>query len=189
MTRPPLDSFAWLREETRAALFAVDEFMEPAIKVVFSAGRFPIWYVSDFDPEETKTYLRDIFASRTNLTLDDCHAYNRWMVTAGHIPRAPLTIRGKCIKADPAEKHPDCKHFHKHTCGGCGKVFLPGSLKDPACVTYEDPWWMEYIGDEVRSAIASTGGVSKTDPLVWYPAGPRRNGRLARYDPDSEPIA
>lgn len=186
--RPTLDSFACLTDVTRAALYAVDEFGEPSLKVAFNAGRFPIWYVSDFDAEETKTYLRDLFANRANLVLDDCHAYNRWLADFAHIARAPLTLRGKCIKADPKDKHPDCKNFHRHTCGGCGKTFLPGSLNDPACVQYDDPWWMEYIGTEVRSAIAATGGVSKTDPLVWYPAGPRRNGRLARYDPDSEPM-
>lgn len=187
MTFPTLDSFACLQPATREALAAVDEFGESALCLAFSAGRFPTWFRTDFDPEETRTYLRDVFANRTNLVLDDCHTYNRWMVAHGHIPRAPLTIRGKCVKPAVADKHPDCKHFHRHTCGGCGRVWLPGSLKDPACVVYEDPWWMEYIGDTVRSHIASAGGVSKTDPLVWFPAGPRRNGRLERYDPDTEP--
>lgn len=186
MIRPDFPSFLYLAETTREALYAVDEFMAPALKVAFSAGRFPIWYTSDFDTEETRTYLRDLFANRTNLVLDDCHAYNRWMVAAGHIPRAPLTVRGKCIKDDPAAKHPDCKHFHRHTCGGCGRVWLPGSLKDPACVQYEDPWWMEYIGDTVRSHIAAAGGPSKRDALIWFPAGPRRHGRDTHYDPSTE---
>lgn len=180
-----LESFAELSPRTLQALFE-DGFMEPTLKVVFGSGRFPVWYASDFDEATTDILLRDIFAHRTELYLDDCHAFNRWQIDTGRIPRAPLALRGKCVKAAPTDKHPECRHFHRHTCGGCGKVFLQGSLDDPACVQYPDPWFYKYIGDEVRAAIAATGGVSKTDPLVWYPAGPRRNGRLTRYDPDSE---
>lgn len=186
MNRPALESFACLQPDTLEALFAVEEFMGTALRLAFGAGRFPVWYQSDFTEEQTKTLLRDVFANKANFSLDDCHEYNRWLVKGGYAPRTPLTVRGRCIKFCVSDKHPDCKHFHRTTCGGCGRVWLPGSLKDPACVTYDEPWWMEYIGDEVRMHIAQNGGVSKTDPLVWFPAGPRRNGRTQQYDPTSE---
>lgn len=184
-TNPPFDSFSALPAATREALYATG-WGEPALRVIFNAGRFPIWYHSDFTEAETRALLQSLFDKRAELHLDDCHAYNQWLKAEGLVARVPLSLRGKCIKADPKERHPDCKHLHRWTCGGCGKTTLPGSLMDPVCTVYPDPWWMEYIGDHVRSVVAAEGGPSKTDPLIWYPAGPRRNGRTIRYDPDSE---
>lgn len=183
--RPPFDSFQVLPRATRDAIYTT-EWGEPALRVIFSSGRFPIWYHSDFSQVGTHTLLRSIFDARTELTLDDCHAFNQWLKAEGLVARVPLSLRGKCIKTNPQDRHPECKHLHRWSCGGCGKTTLPGSLIDPACTVYPDPWWMQYIGDEVREIVANEGGPSKTDPLIWYPAGPRRNGRTVRYDPDSE---
>lgn len=185
MTLPPLESFQHLPLATRTALYEIG-WGEAALRVIFNTWRFPIWYHSDFDDATTHTLLKSIFDVRAYLHLDDCHAYNQWLKVEGYVARVPLSLRGKCVKIDPKERHPDCKHLHRWTCGGCGKTTLPGSLVDPACTVYPDPWWMDFIGDEVRETVAAQGGPSKTDPLIWYPAGARRNGRTQRYDPDSE---
>jgi hypothetical protein len=178
---PSLPSFAAaLPDSTLDAIYQT-EWGERKLSLVFNCACFPVIYYSDFDEDETHTLLKSVFDARTSLSVDDCHTYNQWAHAEGLLSRIPISLSGICVKPNPKYKHPDCKNLSKWTCGGCGRTWLPGSLVDPICVVYPDPWWMNYIGEEIRALIAANGGPSKTDPLVFFPDGAHRNGRTKQY--------
>lgn len=161
------------------AMSPFDDYLHP----IFGTYRFPIdFHESSSLPLATReAILTDLFANRAELSLEDCHQYNQNLATEGFNYRVPLSLRGICTK-DKAT----CKVFKRWHCGGCGRVFLPGSLNDPACKVGEYPWWYVYMQVEVQETIRQHGGVSKSDPLIWFPVGAKRHGRLTQYDPTQD---
>jgi hypothetical protein len=163
---------------TRDLLFNQGPF-DPWLRPFFGVQRFPIHYESSgLTACQIKAALQDLFAARPHLLIQDCGAYNAWLKGHG-LAAPPFTwLSGQCTEVKET-----CKHFKRWTCGGCGRIFIPGSLNDPACTVGEYPWWYEYVKDEIDGLIADSGGVSRTDPLVWFPDGAHRHGRTVTYDP------
>lgn len=180
---PPFPTFI-LPSPTLAALYST-HFGDPALRVIFSAGAFPIHYTSDFDPPTTHHHLTHIFAIRSTLSYLDITAYHQWLYRLGLVPRIPITLTGTCV-ATSKDRHPDCRHFYKWTCGGCGRTHVPGSLRDPACTRHPDPWWASYLSLEIAHAIEQHS-VSSTDPLIWFPDGIHPHGRTIRHTPTLYP--
>lgn len=158
------------------AMSPFDDYLHP----VFGTYRFPIDFheSGSLSLATREAILSDLFANRAELSLEDCHQYNQNLATEGFNYRVPLSLRGICTK-DKAT----CKVFKRWHCGGCGIVWLPGSLNDPNCTIAQYPWWYTYMQGEIEATIREYGGVSKTDALVYFPTGPKRHGRTQNGHP------
>lgn len=165
-----------LSDYVAGPLFSLDPFGEYC-RPVFNAYRFPIAYsvAPGYDPDAV---LRQLFVIRDLLPLAEVINYHGWLQQEGIAPRLPAQLTGICT-----HDRATCKVMpDKFTCGGCGRTIVPGSLQDKACKVHANPWWMKYIGPDMESLVDEHGGVSKTDPLILFPAGAFRHGRKIHYD-------
>jgi len=128
--------------------------------------------------DETKTELmRELYFIKNELSFDDLQEYHQYLKSNGIGLTFPSTLTGLCLKDKDL-----CKvHKEKFVCNGCGRVWVPGSLADPACKIYSDPSWLiPELKLEWEELINKTGGVSKTDPLIILESGAHRHGRSKR---------
>lgn len=175
-------SFEAIPLSTRSYMYA-GGWLEPFIYPIFAAGRFPVHYKAEgLSDASLHDSLQEIFDVRNLLNVTDCAEYNWWLKQTGRVVEVPHRLTTICQKksGEPAL----CKNFKKFSCKGCGRVFIPGSLNDPACVVHPNPWWYDFLKDQISDWLDEHGGVSKTDPLVIFYDGVYRHGRTETHNPD-----
>lgn len=152
-------------------------FDSPYYYPVYNAYGFPSHVHHNLDDVLFDQVNKEVFPKHKLITQDLINGYNTYLRDNSKSVHTNWAFapNGVCQKGTtPKSCKPGKDRF---TCQGCGIVYVPRSLVDKACVVHADPWWYKYAEPFLKPLVEATGGVSKTDPLVLFPHGPRRHGR------------
>lgn len=186
--------YTHLQTDTLTQMFAPAEWGSIPFRPIFNCYPFPFAFISNFTsnsapinsvPIQILPLITDLFLNRAHLSLEDAQRYNSFVRDEGcfsSVKSIPdLSSKGQCIYKQQTVKHPYFKSPDHHTCLGCGRTMIPGSLADPACKTLPYPWWLPFMADEISDTLQYHSGVSSTDPLYWFGDGVYRHGRTLRH--------